>query len=455
VRRPKCAVELIRSGGAQVGSRERLRFAIGVGVLILGMAAATAASDWPQWRGPNADGVSPDGNPPLRWSEKENVKWKVRIPGEGFSTPIAHRGRIFLLSAIPTGERKEVPPTPRRFSQAKVAPAEVVHQFTVLCLEQSSGKELWRTSAVEAVPNEGRHRSHTFASSSPIAEGDRIHVSFGSHGIFCLDLDGRIVWKRDLGDMETRYSWGEGASPALHGDALIVNWDHEGPSFITALDKRTGKTLWKTARDEVSSWTTPLIVEYGGGAQVVVPATKRIRAYDLKDGREIWNCGGLFINVVSCAVQRNDVVHAMSSYGRSAIMAIRLEGEGDLTESDHRLWTYTRSASYVPSPALHEGRLYFLSRMDGMLTCLDAGTGESFYENRRLTDIRGIYSSPVVAAGRVYIAGRDGATVVVRAGDAFEELAVNRLDDRFDASPAVAGKSLFLRGHRFLYCLEE
>lgn len=423
---------------------------------LMGVAvAATAASDWPQWRGPHADGVSPDGAPPLRWSEQENVRWKVAVPGEGFSTPIVHRGRVFLLSAIPTGVRREPGSRERRHSPAKVRPSTEVHRFAVLCFDQDSGKERWRTTAVETVPNEGRHRSHTFASSSPIAEGDRLYASFGSHGIFCLDLDGRLVWQRDLGDMETRYSWGEGASPALYGNALIVNWDHEGPSFITALDKRSGKTLWKTDRDEVSSWATPLVVEHGGRAQVVAPATKRIRAYDIVDGREVWNCGGLQVNVISCAVWKGGVVYAMSSYGRSAVMAVSLGGEGDLTESDNRLWTYTRSASYVPSPALFEGRLYFLPRMDGMLSCLDAASGRPLYESRRLPGIRGIYASPVAAAGRIYVVGRDGNTVAVKAGDEYEELAVNRLEDRFDASPAVAGKSLFLRGHRFLYRLEE
>ena len=420
-----------------------------------GAAVGTAASGWTEWRGTSGDGVSDDGAPPLQWSEREHVKWKAAIPGEGFSTPIVHAGKIFLLSAVPTGVRGETGVRKRRFSPAKVRPAEAVHRFVVLCLDAALGKELWRTTAVEAVPNEGRHPSHTFASASPVADGDRLFVSFGSHGIYCLDLEGRILWRRDLGDMETRYSWGEGASPVVYGDALVVNWDHEGPSFITALDKRTGNMLWRTERDEVSSWATPLIMESEGRAQVIVPATRRIRAYDLLDGRELWNCSGMQLNVIPSPVGRNGIVYAQSSYGRNSVMAIRLGGEGDVTETDRVLWRYTRAASYVPSPALHAGRLYFVSRMDGLLNCLDAATGKPFYESRRLTGIRGVYSSPVVAGGRLYVVGRDGGAVVVKAGDTFEELAVNRLEDRFDASPAVAGRSLFLRGHQFLYCLEE
>ena len=418
-------------------------------------AAEPTLGQWPQWRGPLANGVAPHGSPPLEWSETKNIRWKVEIPGEGFSTPIVWENKIFLLSAVATGAKITPPARTRKFSPAKVPPADELHRFVVLCFDRLTGKQLWKTIAVEGVPNEGRHRSHTYASASPVTDGERLYVSFGSHGIFCFDMDGARVWERDLGDMETRYSWGEGASPVLADGKLIVNWDHEGPSFITALDKNTGRTIWKTERQEVSSWSTPLIARHAGQTEAVVPATERIRGYDLASGRELWNCGGLHVNVIAAPAMRNDTVYAMSGYGKSTALAIRLGNAGDLTGTKAVVWKYHRAAPYVPSPLLYDDSLYFLARMDGLLTCLDATTGLPRFEGERLPGIRGIYSSPVGASGRVYVAGRDGATVVLKHGRQFQVMAVNRLDDRFDASPAIAAKDLLLRGHRFLYCIAE
>lgn len=419
------------------------------------IAAEFAESQWPQWRGPLATGVAPHGAPPLTWGESTNVRWKVEIPGEGFSTPIVWGDKIFLLSALATGRKTTVEPRERKFSPAKVPPADEAHRFVVFCLDRKTGEALWDALADEAVPNEGRHQSHTYASASPVTDGERLYVSFGSHGIFCFDLNGQRLWSRDLGDMETRYSWGEGASPVLAGDRLIVNWDHEGPSFITALDKLTGKTVWTTGRDEVSSWSTPVVAQHEGKTQIVVPASGRIRGYDAADGRELWNCAGLHVNVISAPAFSGDTVYAMSNYGKSTAMAIRLGATGDIKGTDAVLWQYHKAAPYVPSPLLYGDRLYFLSGMDGLMTALDARTGRPRFESKRLPAIRGIYSSPVGASDRVYVAGRNGATVVLKHSRNYQVLATNRLEDKFDASPAIVGKELFLRGHRFLYCIAE
>jgi outer membrane protein assembly factor BamB len=419
------------------------------------IAAEPAKSQWPHWRGPLANGVAPNSSPPLKWGESTNVRWKVGVPGEGFSTPIIWGDKVFLLSAVPTGEKSAAPPQKRQFSQAKVPPANEIYRFIVLCFDRQTGKLLWNAIAAEAVPNEGRHRTHTYASASPVTDGKRLYVSFGSHGIFCFNFNGRRIWKRDLGDMETRYSWGEGSSPVLADDKLIVNWDHEGPSFITALDKLTGKTLWKTDRDEVSSWATPLVARHNGKTQIVAPASGRIRGYDAEDGREIWSCAGLNVNVIPAPAQNEDIIYAMNSYGESSVLAIRLGSTGDITGTDAILWEYKKAAPYVPSPLLYDNRLYFLSGMDGLITTLDAETGRPRFECKRLRAIRGIYSSPVGANDRVYIAGRDGATVVLKHSRNFQILAINRLEDKFDASPAIVGKDLFLRSHRFLYCIAE
>jgi len=249
--------------------------------------------------------------------------------------------------------------------------------------------------------------------------------------------------------------FGEGNSPALFGDTLVVNWDNEDQSFIFALDKNTGKTLWKEARDERTSWSTPLVLEHGGKAQAIVSATGKIRCYDLASGKVLWECGGMTRNVIPSPVANDDVVYCLSGFQGNSLLAIRLGGSGDLTDSDHIVWKYRRSTPYVPSPLLVNGRLYFLSGNNGILSCHDAKSGEPFFSAERLEELRGVYASPVAAGGKVYIAGRNGATVVLKQSDKLEQLAVNQLDEKFEASPVAVGKELFLRGREYLYCVAE
>jgi outer membrane protein assembly factor BamB len=256
--------------------------------------------------------------------------------------------------------------------------------------------------------------------------------------------------------MRTKHGHGEGASPALHGDTLIVNWDHEGPSFLVAFDKRTGRERWRVARDEVSSWATPIVVEHGGRPQVVVSGTRRLRGYDLATGKVIWECGGLSHNIVASPVAADGMVFAGSSYEKQALLAVRLDGaKGDLTGTDRVAWVRSRGTPYVPSPLLYDGALYFLRHYQGILTRVEAKTGRDRPGAFRLPGIGNVYASPVAAAGRVYVTDRDGTTLVLSAGDRPEVLALNRLDDRFSASAAVADRELYLRGDRSLYCLAE
>jgi outer membrane protein assembly factor BamB len=254
--------------------------------------------------------------------------------------------------------------------------------------------------------------------------------------------------------MDTRHAHGEGSSPALHGDTLVVNWDHQGESFIVALNKDTGETLWKQAREEITSWSTPLIVEHDGRAQVIVSATHRIRSYDLKTGDLIWECGGLSRNVVASPVSANGIVFAGNSYDRQAMLAIRLAGaRGDITGTDNVIWQLDRMTPYVPSPLLDQGTLYFLRHNQGVLSGHDLDTGESRFDPIRLPGLRQAFASPVAAAGRMYFADRSGVTIVLGQGTPPTLLAVNQLEDAFSASPALAGDALFLRGERFLYAL--
>ena len=410
-------------------------------------------NQWPQWRGPLSTGVAPHGNPPVIWSEGRNVRWKTAIPGIGHSTPIIWGDRIFITAAVPYGEA--LPPLTRDVPGAHHNLPSLRHQrFIALAVSRRDGTILWDRTLRTERPHEGTHATGSWASNSAVTDGERLFISFGSRGLYALDLDGGRLWEKDLGDMQTRHGHGEGSSPALHGDTLIVNWDHQGQSFVIALDARTGRQRWKVARDEITSWSTPLVVEHDGRTQVIISATGRVRSYDLADGEVIWECRGLSRNVVASPVAADGFVYIGNSYDWQAMFAIRLDGaRGDITNTDAVVWTLDRHIPYVPSPLLYDGMLFFLKHNQGILTNLNVKTGKPLFGPRRLPGIQSVFASPVGAADRVYIASRNGTTAVIRRGATFEFLARNRLDDSFSASPAIAGDELYLRGERNLYCI--
>lgn len=415
--------------------------------------AARRPYNWHQWRGPEATGVAPHAEPPLRWDAQTNIKWKAELPGEGSATPIVWENKVFVVAAEKTDRVAENPP--QATPDARTVPPSNYYRFIVLCFDRETGKLLWERVATEEVPKEGQHLTNTYASSSPVTDGRRLFVSFGSRGIFCYDLDGNLKWERDLGQMRTRRGWGEGVSPALHGETLIVNWDHEDPSFIVAMDAETGKTRWQADRDEPTSWATPLVVERNGRKQVIVNGTKRVRSYDLDTGEVLWECGGQTVNAIPSPVATDDMAIVMSGYQGANAMAIPLDAKGDVTDSDTVRWSYRRNTPYVPSPLLLGDRLYFTSSNNGILSSLDINTGKLIFGPVRIPGVSNLYGSPVAAGGRIYITGRDGTTTVLKRGDTLEVLATNVLNDPIDASPVAVGKQLFLRSNRYLYCIED
>ena len=441
---------------------------------------AAAPANWPAWRGPLASGVAPDAHPPTQWSETQNVHWKVSIPGRGTSTPVIWEDQVFILTAVPTGpgpeapakasdsggsstERPDRPDRPRRGGVGgsggggggMVDRPTQVQQFTVMSFDRKTGKQRWSHSPRTQLPHEGHHKDHGFASASPVTDGKHLIVSFGSFGLYGYDLKGKRLWEKDLGDMRTRNSFGEGSSPALDGNTVVVLWDHEGDDFIVALDKRDGRELWRQTRDEPTGWCTPLIVSDGGRKQVIVNGTNKVRSYDLKDGKLLWECAGQTVNAIPSAVSSGDRVFLMSGYRGNALQSLRLDRSGDLTGTDGIVWSHAKSTPYVPSPLLVGNTLYFLSNNSAMLSAFDAASGKAHFEAERLDGLNGVYASPVAADGRVYVVGRDGNTAVLRQGERLEVLAKNSLDDGFDASPAVVGKQIFLRGRQSLYCIAE
>lgn len=419
---------------------------------------ANAMRHWGSWRGPLSSGVAPSADPPLTWSESSNVKWKRELPGRGQSSPVVWGDRIYLTSAVAHGAAVEQPQAHAHDADGAHdnQPATRRHRFVVIALDRASGEILWQTTVKDELPHDSTHLSASWASHSAVTDGMRVYASFGSRGIFALDPDGKLLWERDLGKMQVKHGHGEGSSPALFGDRLVVNWDHEGDSFITALDGATGERKWTVAREEGTSWSTPLIVEHGGTRQVIVAATRRTRAYDLKDGRLIWECAGLSGNVVATPVHDRGVVYVANSYETRAMLAIRLEGaRGDVTGGEQVVWIRSRDTPYVPSPLLDDGKLYFLKHYQGMLTAVDAADGRLLFGPTRLPGIRNVYASPVAAAGRIYIVDTEGNALVIERGDTFKVLAQNRLDEGVAATPALVGRAIYLRGERHLYAIES
>ncbi|MCW5558075.1 MAG: PQQ-binding-like beta-propeller repeat protein [Verrucomicrobiae bacterium] len=431
-----------------------------------GAASAASAPDtadlanWPAWRGPLGTGVSPTANPPVTWGEDKNVRWKVALPGRGTSTPVIWNDLVFILTAIPAGTASapapKDPPAGGGGGGAGMTEAPTVEQkFTVIAYERATGTPRWERGVRTQLPHEGHHRDHGFASASPVTDGEVVIASFGSFGIYAFDLKGELLWEKDLGDMRTRNSFGEGSSPALHGDTVVVLWDHEDEDFIVALDRKTGKELWRQQRDEPTGWSTPLIMESEGRPVVIVNGTNKVRAYDLATGKLLWEAGGQTTNAIPTPVPHAGRVVVMSGFRGATLQVIRLDRTGDLTDSDAIVWSHKKSTPYVPSPMIYGNHLYFLAGNNAMLSIFDAETGKPGVEAERLNGLMGVYASPVGAAGRVYLLGRDGGALVLKDALALEVLATNKLDDGFDASPAVAGADLFLRGRENLYCIAE
>ena len=466
--------------------------AIVTGVGLLAGASTVAAQGWPSWRGVGDDGMA-RGDAPVTWDPTENVKWKVAIPGRGHSSPVVWGNQIFVTTAVPidsgststpntalrgrpanagstpggvhpTGAGPGRPPfgghpgggqIPRRgrWSPHWDSGPQALHRFVLLSIDKTTGEVLWERTATEATPHEGFHAQYgSFASNSPVTDGEHVFAYFGSRGVYGYDLDGTLIWKQDLGQMRKILQFGEGTPLVLHDDRLIIKRDHEGESSIVALDKRTGQELWRTARDEITSWSPPLVVEHQGRTQVVVAATKKVRSYDFETGALIWEAAGLGRNQIPAPVHQGDTVYVMSGFVAPNLMAIRVGEQGDLTGSDAVVWENRQANSYAASPVLHEQQLYVLTD-SGILTNFDAATGEVHYRER-LPGPSNFKASPVGVNGKLYLASEEGRVFVVKMGPEFEVLATNTIDDAmFITTPAIVDDEIFLRCQDSLYCI--
>ena len=431
--------------------------AIGLGLGQLGVQSGFARSDWPQWRG-NGLGVAIDTKVTLDWSATNGVLWRTPLPGRGHSSPVILKGRIYLTTDIEGDTIPGVTPVKHilegeDFKHPEAFGANLRHELRVLCLDATSGKLLWNQLAYAGPAFDDRHRKGSYAAPTVAAEGDRVFAFFGSEGLYCFDTKGSVAWSNSVGGLAT-LGMGAGASPVLGTKTVIVQCDQDNGenSFIAGFDKQTGKQLWNVARKVSVSWATPLVVKAGGREQVIASGLEKIVAYDTTTGVEVWSHEGLENNAVPSPVANDQMAYLVSGYPKKRVLAIALGAQGDLTGTTNVVWKYDKGAGYVPSPLLLGGDIYLMTD-SGLLSCLDAKTGEVRYDAERLPDPAKFTASPLAVAGHLLLTSESGDTFVLRAGPKHEFIRKNPIGEKVYASLAVADGRLFIRGETNLFCI--
>jgi len=419
-------------------------------VFLLAAALALAADHWPQFRGPDSNGVVEDAKLPERWSATENVAWKTSIPGVGWSSPVVWGDRIFVTSVVST-EDKEPPKKGLYFGGNRGAPSDE-HRWMVYALDFNSGKIVWEREAHRGVPP-ARHLKNTYASETPVTDGERLYAWFGSAGLYCFDFQGKLLWSQKWGPFNTRYGWGTAASPVLHQGRLYLVNDNDDQSFLLSLDSRTGKQVWRVERNEKTNWATPFLWRNGKRTEIVTPGTGRVRSYDL-DGKLLWELGGMSSIAIPTPFTKFDLLYVTSGYVGDQVrpvFAIRAGASGDIslkagqTSNDHIAWHLPQGGPYNPSPIVY-GDYYYTLLDRGFFTCHDARTGKEIYPRQRIDAAAGAFtSSPWAYNGKIFALSEDGDTWVIQAGPEFKVLGKNPLDEMSMATPAIAGGSLILR----------
>ncbi len=418
---------------------------------------------WPQFRGPGALGVAPSADLPDRWSASENIAWKTDLPGRAWSSPIVWNDRVFLTTAISLGEL-ESPKKGLYFGGNRPDPRQVEVEYRVICLELSSGKLLWNKTVHRGTPGGAIHLKNSFASETPVTDGERVYAYFGNQGLYCLDLEGTPVWTKQMEPHATRNGWGTAASPVLHGDRLYILNDNDEQSYLLCLDKRTGKEVWRVDRDEKSNWSTPFVWQNTRRTEIVTPGTGKVRSYDL-DGNLLWWLTGMSSITIATPYADGDLLYVSSGYVRDPlrpVYAIRPGATGDIslepdqTSNPSIAWCQLKGAPYNPTTLVYQGRLYALYDR-GLVSCFRSLTGEPLYEQERIPEGLHFTVSPWACDGKIFCLNEDGVTFVLRAGDKFELLHSNPLaeDDMCMATPAITADRLLIRTSARVYCVRR
>lgn len=428
---------------------------------VLSQNSTDYMKQWPQFRGPFASGIMDGSDLPESWDIRsgENIRWKIPIPGLGHSCPVVWGDRVFVTTAI-SGTGKDSLKV-GLYGDIDEVNDRSVHEFRVYCLHKHTGEIIWEHLAHRGIPRTDRHTKSSHANPTPVTDGEHLVAFFGSDGMYCYDYDGNIQWKRDFGTMnagpynDPDVEWGFASSPILHEGRIIVQCDFTGDGFITSLDVKTGKEIWRTERDEISTWSTPNFYNRGSNRQVVVNGWNHIGGYDFDTGRQIWNLGGGGDAPVPVPVFAHNLIYIHGSHGRySPIFAIKPGAKGDITlhadstTNRYIVWSIKRGGAYMPTNLVYGDFLYNL-RMNGNLTCYDARNGNVVYRER-IPDAMGITASGVCSDGKLYYSLEQGDVVVVKAGREFGIISRNPMDDLIMATPAISDGMIIFRTRHYL-----
>jgi outer membrane protein assembly factor BamB len=422
------------------------------------LANHASAGNWPQWRGPDGSGISNEKNLPSEWSPTKNIKWKTAIEGRAHSSPIVWGNKVFLTTAVegsvvPGAKAVKHMDGDKEFIHPDSVGADRKHTFKVLCLDRDNGKIMWEATAWEGTPYDNRHRKSSYAASTPATDGKLVYAFFGTEGLYAYDYKGKLAWKAQLGNLGT-VGMGTGTSPILFENLVIVQADEENgsASFIVGLVKKTGKEILRTPRKVQVSWSTPLLVRTATRAELITSGTETVISYDPATGKELWRHKGVESNAIPSPVANNEMVFLVAGFPAKIAMAIRLGQSGDLTGTPNVPWKYAKGTAYVPSPILYGDYLY-LTTDRGILTCIDAKTGEVKYEGGRIPIPATFSASPVAFEGKILMTSEDGDTFMVKSGPKHEILGTNSVGEPVYASPAIADGRIFIRGEKNLYCI--
>lgn len=424
------------------------------------VAAAEPNPDWPRFRGPSAMGVAADDpRLPDTWSKTDNVRWVTGIPGLGWASPIVSSGRIFLTS-VASDREYEKPDKGLYRGLGRQEPPKGVHHWKVYCLDLASGEILWEHEAHEGEPQSPRHPKSTYASETPVTDGEHIYALFGDVGLYCYDLDGNLVWSEEIKPRVTLFGYGAAASPVLCGDLVVMVYDNQEQSYLAAFDKRTGEQRWRIERDEWSTWATPFVWQNDLRTEIVTPGLKAIRSYDPR-GKLLWSMAGPMSNlVIPSPFTAHGLLYVTSGYvgdRQRPVYAIRPGAEGEIDLGDNPgehptiAWFQPQAGPYNTSPIVY-GDYYYTLHDRGFFTCHDARTGEEIYGKTRFPEGASFTSSPWAYNGKIFCLSEDGDTYVIRPGREFEVLSTNRLEELCMACPAVADGRLILRTASKVYC---
>ncbi len=440
---------------------QRVMTAVAAAIIATACAPPAAAQEgWPRFRGPGALGVAEESGLPETWSTTENVAWVRDIEGFGWSSPIVWGDTVFLTTVVSTGE-VEAPLGGLYLGGERGVPSDE-HRWLVYAIDAATGATRWEREVHRGIPPTSHHLKNTYASETPVTDGEHVYAYFGNVGLFCLTLDGRLLWSRQFDPVATRAGWGTAASPVLHGDRIYIVNDNDEQSYLVALSKETGAELWRVNRDEGTNWSTPYVWEHAEGAEIVTTGTDRVRSYDLA-GNPLWELTGMSSIVAPTPFSRFGLLYLSSGYigdRQRPVYAIRPGARGDLTASEGGplpagvAWFQPRSGSYNTSPIVY-GDYYYTLLDRGYFTCHDARTGEEVYGRRRITVGAAFTASPWAYAGKIFALSEDGDTFVIKAGPEFEILATNPLDEFTMATPAIAHRSLFIRTATRLYRITD